>query len=402
LAAPEEPPAGVKSKKDTTAVKKRTQEAAKQSITPPGPVVASVTGDAEAQAPVSIPVTVAAPAAENAEAQVPASTPGSLPDEPGLLPDDTMAEGARKTLLFHFQRMLAHEAGTRLGEDPEELHDMRVATRRMRAALPLFEDYLDMEAMQPFQKGLRRTGRMLGAVRDLDVFHEKTQVYLASLPPERQSELGPLLEVWHTERTRARSAMVTYLDSERYRRFAAQFDEFVHTPGAGALPTMSEQGEPVPHRLRHVVPGAVYRRLAEVRSFDEWLAAPDVPLSRYHQLRIASKGLRYALEYFREILGPSAKSLIDAVKGLQDLLGDVNDAVVACNLLRDYLTWGTWGHSPEQAGFADSMIVSPGAAAYLAYRQSELQILLQRFPEVWAVFHGQQFSRWLADAVAEL
>jgi CHAD domain-containing protein len=331
-----------------------------------------------------------------------ASTASPLPDAPGLLPDDSMAEGARKTLLFHFQRMLAHEAGTRLGEDPEELHDMRVATRRMRAALPIFQDYLDMEALQPFLKGLRRTGRTLGAVRDLDVFYEKTKSYLAGLPSERQAELDPLLAVWNTQRERARDTMVAYLDSQRYARFVTQFGDFLRTPGTGALPTVSALGQPVPHRLRHVVPGALYRRLAEVRAYDEWLEVAEVPLSRYHQLRIASKELRYALEYFREILGPTAKSLIDAVKGLQDLLGDVNDAVVACNLLRDYLTWGTWGHSPDQVSFADSMIVSPGAAAYLAYRQSELQGLLQRFPAVWATFHGPEFGRWLADAVAEL
>lgn len=325
-----------------------------------------------------------------------------LPAEPGLLPDDTMAEGARKTLWFHFQRMLAHEAGTRLGEDPEALHDMRVATRRMRAALPIFQDYLDMDVVRPYLKGLRRTGRLLGAVRDLDVFYEKTRSYLDTLPAERRSELDPLLEVWRAQRDQARAAMLAYLDSPRYARFVEQFGEFLSTPGAGALPTVAAGGEPLPHRLRHVVPVALYRRLAEVRAFDEWLTGTNVPLSRYHQLRIASKGLRYALEYFREILGPTAKSLIDAVKGLQDLLGDMNDAVVACNLLRDYLTWGTWGHRPDQNDFADSMIVSPGAAAYLAYRQTELQGLLARFPEVWATFHGPEFGRWLADAVAEL
>ena len=54
-----------------------------------------------------------------------------------------MDEAARKTLLFHFERMLKHEPGTREGEDAEELHDMRVATRRMRAALRVFDGYID-------------------------------------------------------------------------------------------------------------------------------------------------------------------------------------------------------------------------------------------------------------------
>ncbi|MEJ2326812.1 MAG: CHAD domain-containing protein, partial [Chromatiaceae bacterium] len=94
---------------------------------------------------------------------------------------DLRKDAARKPLYFHFLRKLYHEPGTRLGEDIEELHDMRVATRRMRAAFQVFGDYLDMDKMKVFLKGLRRTGRALGAVRDLDVFWEKTQHYLEKL-----------------------------------------------------------------------------------------------------------------------------------------------------------------------------------------------------------------------------
>ena len=105
-------------------------------------------------------------------------------EKPGLKADDTMAEAARKTLLYHLQKMMLHEPGTRDGEDPEELHDMRVATRRMRAAMRVFEDYLAMAQFKPFLKVMRETGRELGAVRDLDVFMIKTQAYIHSLPSE--------------------------------------------------------------------------------------------------------------------------------------------------------------------------------------------------------------------------
>jgi CHAD domain-containing protein len=325
-----------------------------------------------------------------------------LPRGAGLNADDSMAEAARKTLLFHFQRMMACEAGTRLGEDPEQLHDMRVATRRMRAAIPVFHDYLNLEQMAPFVKGMRRAGRTLGTVRDLDVFFEKMQRYLSTLPAERRSDLDPLLEVWRVQRERARGEMLCYLDSGRYACFVQRFGEFLSVPGAAALPTLSSVGEPLPNRLRHVVPTVLYRHLAEVRAYDEWMAGQSVPLGRYHQLRIASKGLRYTLEFFREILGSGAGQLIEEVKELQDLLGDINDAVVACNLLRDYLTWGTWGRTSEQASFSSSLIVSPGAAAYLAYRQSELQGLLLKFPDIWKGFQGPKFSRWMARAVAVL
>ncbi|MEJ2757266.1 MAG: CYTH domain-containing protein, partial [Anaerolineales bacterium] len=85
----------------------------------------------------------------------------TLLDRPGIEPDDAMSEAGRKVLRFHYRRMLYHEPGTRLGEDAEALHDMRVATRRMRAAFRLFGDYFDPQVMAPLVKGLKRTGRSL-------------------------------------------------------------------------------------------------------------------------------------------------------------------------------------------------------------------------------------------------
>jgi CHAD domain-containing protein len=331
--------------------------------------------------------------------------PRTLPERPGLEADDSMAEAACKTFYFHLQRMLYHEPGTRLGEDIEELHDMRVATRRMRAAFRVFGDYLDMKQMAPFVKGLRRTGRALGAVRDLDVFWEKTQHYLDSLPAGQQVDLSPLRLAWEAERERARERMLVYLNSERYIRFKKEFAEFLQTPGAGALPVTSRQGEPISHRLRHVVPVVIYQRLATVRAYDEWVTAPDVPLERLHQLRIAAKGLRYAVEYFREVLGPEAKEVINEVKALQDHLGDLQDAVVASNLLRDFLTWGTWGQVKAKNGamsLPSEPVIAPGVAAYLAARQTELQRLVDAFPQIWSRFQDPRFSQLVAVVVAVL
>ena len=124
-------------------------------------------------------------------------------------------------------------------------------------------------------------------------------------------------------------------------------------------------------------------------------------MERYHQLRIASKGLRYTIEYFREVLSPEAKTLIEDVKSLQDNLGDLNDAVVACNLLRDFLTWGTWGQDPERGG-AVELIVAPGVTAYLTFRQLELQQLVRQFPSVWERIRSPQFAKTASASISGL
>ncbi|OQY19122.1 MAG: hypothetical protein B6I34_09910, partial [Anaerolineaceae bacterium 4572_32.1] len=331
------------------------------------------------------------------------SAPDSLADNPGLQADDSMAEAARKTFSFHFQRMLYHEPGTRLGQDIEELHDMRVATRRMRAALRVFENYLDMKQMSPFIKGLRHTGRILGAVRDLDVFWEKTQSYLNTLPPERQSELEPLRAAWEAERKRTREQMLTYLDSDRYIHFRERFGKFLQKSNAGALPILSKKGEPLPNRLRHVAPLAVHQRLVALQAYDEWVTGPDVPLERLHRLRIAAKRLRYTLEYFQEVLASEAKQVIKEIKSLQDHLGDLQDAVVASNILRDFLIWGTWGSIHKKKSFPPSTpIIAPGVAAYLSARQSELEHLIETFPQIWAQFKDPEFKRLVTATMVGL
>jgi CHAD domain-containing protein len=333
-----------------------------------------------------------------------AMTPDELPEQPGLTTEDTMAEAARKTFAFHFQRMLYHEPGTRQGEDIEELHDMRVATRRMRSAFQVFQDYLDMVRLKPILKGLKRTGSYLGAVRDLDVFWEKTQRYLDGLPPERQDDLAPLRQAWKAERRRMRERMLVHLDGDRYAEFTEFFAEILQTSGAWEPSPLTKKGEAVPHRLRHVVPMAVYERTADVMAYDEWVTRPGVPLERLHRLRIAAKRLRYTLEFFEEVLAPQARDLIKEMKKLQDHLGDLQDAVVASELLRDFLTWGTWGHAEgkKQAALPSEPIVAPGVATYMADKQRELQHLLSTFPEVWSYFQSHEFKQRVAQAVAPL
>lgn len=325
-------------------------------------------------------------------------------EKPGLSADDTMPEAARKTLLYHLQKMMLHEPGTRDGEDPEELHDMRVATRRMRAALRVFQAYLDMEEYKPFLKAMRETGSELGAVRDLDVFMIKTQTYIDGLPPEDRQGLDPLVRAWRAERARARAELLGYLDSERYQRFKERFEAFLRVPGAGAGRTIGGDGEPLPNRVGDVLPGVIFDRLAHVKAYDGPISQPDAPLAVFHQLRITSKGLRYTLEFFQEVLGPDSKPLIDRTKRVQDHLGDLQDAVVTCDVLLGFLGSGTWG--APRGGKRSSRFLfpvnAPGVAAYMAVKQGEIERLMHTFGPTWDLMRGSEFSRPLAELVASL
>jgi len=333
-----------------------------------------------------------------------ATTPEvQLSTEIGLQPDDSMAEAAYKTFQFHLQCMIFHEPGVRLGEDIEELHDMRVATRRMRAAYQIYAPYLKPEVMRPYIKGLRRTGRALGDVRDLDVFWEKTEGYQQSLPDDQQGRLASLERSWQKQHKTARKAMLKYLDSKRYRRFKADFAQFLEDPAEATASTTDKKGFPLPQRLKDVIPIILYQRLAAVQAYDEFVTDPNVPVTYLHQLRIVCKGLRYALEFFSEVLDPEAQTLIKTVKTLQNHLGDLQDAYVAGNVLREYLVWGSWDHqAAEQKTAPRQTIIDPGAAAYLANREQECQTLIDTFPPIWSHFKEAGFKDLLGDIVAKL
>lgn len=323
-----------------------------------------------------------------------------LSTTPGIEAGDTMAEAARKTFLFHFRQLLAHEPGVRRGEDIEALHDMRVATRRMRVAARVFAKYLDPGATRPFKEELKRAGGVLGNARDLDVFWEKAAHYQVAFLESERPDLSPLRAAWEGARQRAQEQMLSYLDGSSYRHFKEAFGAYLQTPWPDVSPPLNGKGEPTPHRVRHVAPALIACCLTDLRAYDEWFQGPDVPLKRYHRLRITSKRLRYTLEYFREVLGPGAQALINEIKQLQDHLGDLQDAVVAGNILRDFLAWGTWGHTESE--IPPRPIVAPGVAAYLTARQTELQRQIETFPELWGRYTSREFSLWVADVTFNL
>jgi len=326
-----------------------------------------------------------------------------LLEHPGLEADDPMSEAGRKILRFHYRRMIYTEPGTRLGQDIEALHNMRVATRRMRAAFRVFGGYFQAKAIAPYRKGLKRTGRALGAVRDLDVFREKIEVYLDTLPESEQDSLDGLLAELEAQRAAARQRLLAYLDGRKYARFKERFGEFVETEGRDSLPALLEGREPRPYRVRHVAPVTIYERLAELRAHDEWVSVPQPPLERLHALRIACKHLRYTLEFFREVLGPRAKLPIQEVVAVQDHLGSLQDAVVASDISQEYLERGTWGQASQHSLPAPRAARrDPGVEAYLEARQQEMQQLVDTFPLVWDCLKRPGFSEMVARAVMGL
>ena len=105
---------------------------------------------------------------------------------------------------------------------------MRVASRRLRAALSLFADYLPAEAVR-LEPELAWLGQTIGAVRDLDVQLVRLDEWTAAVPPEDREPLSRLRALLDEERARARAEMLKALDSARYERFVRRFGSMLRT-----------------------------------------------------------------------------------------------------------------------------------------------------------------------------
>jgi CHAD domain-containing protein len=302
--------------------------------------------------------------------------------------------------------MLSHEKGTIKGEDIEEVHDMRVAIRRMRAAAKVFEAYLDSEELEPHLKGLKKTIGALGEVRDLDVFKEKAEKHLKTLPSGHEHDLDALFTILSKEREKARGNLLDYLGSEKYSRFKKDFTDALSSPKTLVLQTTSKNCDALPHRIMDVLPSILYARLADVYAYSEWVEGLYLHIDRLHRLRIAVKGLRYTLEFFEGVLGEDAKIIIKELKNLQDHLGDLHDSIIAVDLLNSFLKTGEWGslengrgRLSEKEGLSEGM---GGVEAYLKYREEELQMLLDTFPEAWGKIRNREFRGRIESNVKRL
>lgn len=323
-----------------------------------------------------------------AAAAVPTRTRPAVPKHAGVKIDDPLSEAGRKVLSLHLARMLAAEDGARSGEDPEHVHKMRVATRRMRAAWRVFDGAYRRKAQKRYVEELRTVASALGGVRDMDVQLEDLARHAKSLEPEAAADLEPLADAWRTRRARAREGLIALLDSKAYRRFVDDYLDFVSTPGADAADDDASR----PMRVRDTAAGRVWHAYEQVRAHEAGLPWADVPA--FHALRIDGKRLRYTLESFREVLpARQTDELLAVITGMQDHLGLLNDADVAATATREWLMSAASALEPG---------AREAAGAYLVAREAEMPRLRRSFPVVWRRLVGPTFRRRLALAVSAL
>ncbi|MFF3750257.1 CHAD domain-containing protein [Streptomyces sp. NPDC002018] len=252
---------------------------------------------------------------------------------------------------------------------PDAVHQLRVATRRMRSAFRTYGKVIDRSVTDPIGEELKWLAAELGVDRDQEVLNERMRSRIAELPGTLL--LGPVsarLSIWNAgRRAGSRSRTVAVLDSERYLALLERLDVLLRDP-----PLRSAAAK----RPGKVLPAAIlkdYRRLAG--RVERALELPpgeerDIAL---HNARKAAKRARYGAEAAKPALGKAAKRFAKRMKALQTVLGDHQDSVVAREALRDL---GVHSHAAGESAFTWGLLYGH-EEAQAARREREM-------PQVWA------------------
>jgi CHAD domain-containing protein len=252
-------------------------------------------------------------------------------DSPHLNPDAPLWAWAHEAIGQRAKWMLEHIEGVRLGEDIEAVHDMRVGSRRLVAAMRVFGACFPGADYRRLLREARDVTRRLGAVRDLDVLIDHYEKARVSASPEALPGIDYFIAIHERERKRARKPMLEAMremeEDDLVGRLSRYLQEESEAYSFGLIPgSLLDEVDPR-GSFRQAAPVILEDRYRVLYSFEPYVEHPE-QAEQLHEMRIAAKWLRYTMELFAPAYRGDLKQQIAAVKKIQELLGDLHDSDV--------------------------------------------------------------------------
>jgi CHAD domain-containing protein len=266
--------------------------------------------------------------------------PGPAPEFAPTAVDSSMAivDVALANLRRYLSAWHLHEPGARLGDNPEELHDLRIAGRRLDAILRQFRSSLPASFLR-IRPTLKKILRALGDARDLDVALGELETFSRELPESDRESVEPLKQHLVSERVRARARMLSVLDSVSVQENLQKLTALLAAPSVA-----SQQSSP--ELALNAAPALIRRRYRKVRKGANLLTA-DSSMEAYHAVRGLVKKFRYTLEAVAVIYGKPADEMLRTLRRWQEKLGVQQDAAIAIRRLKALASAPPKGIPPE-------------------------------------------------------
>ncbi len=252
---------------------------------------------------------------------------------PSLTPESPLDEAIGALMHNCLNQFLGNLPALASGDGVEAVHQMRVAMRRLRSALGLFNRAFPCAEFQDLRAESKRIAAVLGEARDWDVFVETLR---AGPLPHFADEPGfdRLLSAAEAKAAAGRAAVLDLVGDKTTTRFALVVERIA----AGRGWRRSATGD----RLRRLSEPVVGFAASSLDRLDRKVRRRgrhfrSLSSEKRHALRICLKDLRYAIEFFGGLFHPAsaAEEYADKAKALQDLLGELNDAAIAQRLIKD-------------------------------------------------------------------
>jgi inorganic triphosphatase YgiF len=239
----------------------------------------------------------------------------------------------RAIALSCLMQLQGNEAGAIAGQNPEYVHQARVAIRRLRSAFKLFAPVLSTDFVAVYSPRWQELAGQLGGARDWDVFLAETLAPLEEAFPG-DADLAVLRARGEATKTRAQASAGTALTQQDYSQLLLAFSAALFRVGSPTIAAGDAQGKSSVSTLRKFAARRLQKRAAMIESMVHEHGKMNA--ERRHELRIAFKKLRYALEFFAPILQRKRLSAYQAsLSNIQDLLGTLNDQVTASRLIKE-------------------------------------------------------------------
>jgi CHAD domain-containing protein len=239
-----------------------------------------------------------------------------------LSPHDAAGSAAQTAIHRHLEALLKHEPGAISG-DVEAIHQVRVATRRLRAALQLFSPFLCAPKPETLRRELAWIASAAGAVRELDVSAEVARACAGKIHVDAGKNLEPLWRYLESRRRREHRKLAAELRSARYHKLVKEL--------SGPFSINARGDAPLAAVAVDLARPIVRKMVAAGEKAEEKPVAVTL-----HRLRVSVKRSRYALEMLRPLGGRRLAKALERLEKMQEVLGSYHDSVVAAGVIEKW------------------------------------------------------------------
>ena len=225
---------------------------------------------------------------------------------------------AVRTIQSYLDNIKKEKKGIKSSHNIEYVHRMRIASRRLRAAFTVFDDLLGSSELKKWKKDIRALGRALGKARELDVQMQflkilKTKFKDASVG----TDIKKLLKILRCKKDKAQIRIISTLNKMKKKKTIKKIQKYL-----GEIST-SQQLYNRKEKLTHASM-SIRTRLAHLLGYERYVLRPE-KAKELHEIRIAAKHLRYALEIFEPLYGSKLHRFSIFTRRVQDVLGDLHE-----------------------------------------------------------------------------